>query len=294
MSVLLSENTRVIVQGITGKMGRFQCTEMLRYGTRVVGGVSPGRSGTEVAGVVVFDTVRQAVGETGGEMSIILVAASRAKDAIYEAVDAGIRVIVCVAEFVPVHDSIEIRRRLHGTGVRLIGPNCSGLISPGKAKAGFYCDEVCMPGDIGVMSKSGTLSYATLLELKRKGLGASTVIGVGGDEVKGTSFADCVGLFEGDPDTGAILIIGEIGGRDEELAAEYIRTNGTKPTVAFIAGRTIPAGKNVGHAGAIVVGNKGAYASKVEAFKAAGVPVAETIEEIPTLLSNARKSRQRG
>jgi succinyl-CoA synthetase alpha subunit len=265
-------------------MGRFQAEEMLRYGTKVVAGVSPGRGGDRVGGIPVFDTVERAVLATGAEMSILFLSASRAKDAIYEAVAANIGCIVCVAEFMPVHDVVEIKRRVRDTGSRLVGPNCSGLISPGQAKVGFYCDEVCIPGDIGVMSKSGTLSYAILLELKRRGLGASTVIGVGGDELKGTTFRDGIELFETDCGTRAILIIGEIGGRDEEEAASFIRERGTKPVVAYVCGRTVPVGRTVGHAGAMVVGNKGTYESKIATLKAAGVLVAETIEEIPDLL----------
>jgi succinyl-CoA synthetase alpha subunit len=287
MSILLDKNTRVLVQGITGPMGRFQAEEMQRYGTHVVGGVSPGKGGSRVADVPVFDTVRRAVASTGARMSILFVSAARAKDAIYEAVDAGMETIVCVAEFMPVHDTIEIVRRLREANVRLVGPNCSGLITPGKAKVGFYCDEVCLPGDIGVMSKSGTLSYAVLLEMKRKGLGASTVVGVGGDEVKGTTFRDCAALFEADPATRAMLMIGEIGGREEEDAAAWVKTHVRKPIVAFVSGRTIPPGRSIGHAGAMIVGNKGTHQSKIDALEAAGVRVAETIEEIPTLLRSS-------
>jgi succinyl-CoA synthetase alpha subunit len=284
MAILLDKNTKVIVQGITGPTGRFQTSEMLRYGTKVVGGVSPGKGGSLVHGMPVFDTVRSAVEQTGADMSILFVHAMRAKDAIYEAIDAGLKRIVCVAEFMPVHDSIEIKERVRRENIRLIGPNCSGLISPGHAKVGFYCDEVCIPGDIGLMSKSGTLSYAVLLELRRKGIGASTCVGVGGDEVKGTTFRDCVEMFEADPATRATVIIGEIGGREEEEAADYIRQHAKKPIVAFISGRTIPPGRSIGHAGAMIVGNKGTFSSKVEALKAAGVRIASTIEEIPTLL----------
>ena len=291
MTVLLDDCTKVLIQGITGRMGRFQCAEMLSYGTRVIAGVSPGRAGASVEGVPVFDTVRRAVQETGAEMSIIFVAAPRAKDAIYEGIDAGLTRIVCVAEFMPVHDTIEIRRKVRESGVRLIGPNCSGIISPGKGKVGFYSDDVCMPGDVGVISKSGTLSYAILLEMKRQGIGATTVIGVGGDEVKGTTFTDCLKLFEADPETRAILMIGEVGGRDEENAAEYIRANGKKPVVAFLAGRTIPPGRSIGHAGAIVIGNKGTFQGKIDALTAAGVQVAHTIEEVPVLLRQCHAHR---
>jgi succinyl-CoA synthetase alpha subunit len=284
MTILLDSETRVLVQGITGPMGRFQAEEMLRAGTRVVGGVSPGKGGTRAANVPVFDTTHRAVAETGAHMSILFVAAARAKDAIYEAIDAGIKTIVCVAEFMPVHDVIEIKHRVREAGARLIGPNCSGLISPGRAKVGFYCDEVTVPGDVGVMSKSGTLSYAILLEMKRKGVGASTVVGVGGDEVKGTTFRDCIELFEADPATRAMLIIGEVGGREEEEAAAWIGRNARKPVVAFVSGRTIPPGRSIGHAGAMIVGTKGTHASKLHALGAAGVRIARTIEDIPTLL----------
>jgi succinyl-CoA synthetase alpha subunit len=284
VSVLLNNNTRVLVQGITGAMGRFQCAEMIAYGTNVVAGVSPGKGGRSVEGIPVFDTASEAVTASGADMSIIFVGPPRAKTAIIEAAHAGLRCIVCVTEFMPVHDVIEARDHAQRAGVRLVGPNCSGLITPGVAKLGFYCDSVCMPGDIGVASKSGTLSYAVLLELKRHGIGASTVIGVGGDEVKGTTFADCVEMFEADPATRAILLIGEIGGCDEEIAADYIARKGTKPVVAFVSGRTVPSGQSIGHAGAIIVGSKGTHEGKIKAFKAAGVRLAVNIEEIPNLL----------
>lgn len=265
-------------------MGRFQTEEMLSYGTKVVAGVSPGRGGESVHGVPVFDTVEQVVGERRPDMTITFVAAARAKDAIFEAIDAGLRKIVCVAEFMPVHDMVLVLRRVRETGTRLVGPNCSGLISPGEAKVGFYCDDVCMKGDIGMMAKSGTLSYAVLLELKRRGLGVSTVVGVGGDELKGTTFRDCVELFEADPDTRAMVLVGEIGGREEEEAAAYIAGRGRKPVVGFVAGRTIPHGSRIGHAGAMVIGNKGSYEGKVRALGEAGVRVASVIEDIPGLL----------
>jgi succinyl-CoA synthetase alpha subunit len=287
MTVLLDQHTTVVVQGITGSMGRFQCAEMLAYGTKIVAGVSPGHGGTAVEGVPVFNTMREAADATSAHMSIIFVAAARAKTAILEAIDVGIGGIVCVAEFMPVHDAITVRRTAKERGVRLIGPNCSGLISPGKAKLGFYSDEVCLPGDIGVMSKSGTLSYAALVELKRRGIGESTVICVGGDEVKGTTFADCLELFEADPETHAMLLIGEIGGREEELAAAAIASGKiSKPVVAFISGRTVPPGRSIGHAGAIITGSRGTYESKVKALSAAGAMIAETLEDIPTLLEN--------
>ena len=284
MTIFLDAETRVVVQGISGAMGRFQTEEMQGYGTQVVAGVAPGRGGEVISGVPVFNTVAGAVRETGAELSIVFVSAERAKDAIYEAIDAGVRRIVCVAEFMPVHDGIDIKRRVRETNTYLIGPNSSGLISPGKSKAGFYSEEVCIPGDVGVMSKSGTLSYAVLLEMKRRGLGATTVVGVGGDEIRGTTFRDCIELFEADPDTRAMLLIGEVGGRDEEEAADWIREHGSKPAVAFISGHSIPPGRNIGHAGAMIVGAKGGYQTKVDALRAAGVAVAESIEDIPGLL----------
>lgn len=289
MAILLDRTTRVLLQGITGPMGRFQAEEMRRYGTNLVAGVSPGRGGDRVADVPVFDTVERAVAATGAEMAIMYIAAARVKDAIFEAIDAGIRSIVCVAEFMPVHDMVAIKRRVVEAGVRLIGPNCSGLISPGRAKVGFYSAEVAVPGDIGVMAKSGTLSYVVLLEMKRRGLGTSTIVGVGGDEIKGTTFADCLELFDADPATRAMVIVGEVGGRDEEMAADYVRQRGRKPVVAYVAGRTIPRGQSIGHAGAIVVGNKGSYESKVRALNDAGVRVANTVEEIPRLLLESRQ-----
>lgn len=284
MSILLDRHTRVCVQGITGPMGRFQTEEMLRYGTKVVAGVSPGHGGEAVHGVPVFDTVEHAVLESQPDMSITFVGAARAKDAIFEAIDAGLRTIVCVAEFMPVHDVVLILRRVRETGTRLVGPNCSGLMSPGEAKVGFYCDDVCIKGQIGMMAKSGTLSYAVLLELKRRGLGVSTVVGVGGDEIKGTTFRDCVELFEADPETRAMVLVGEIGGREEEEAAAYIGARGQKPAVAFVAGRSIPPGRSIGHAGAMVIGNKGSYEGKVRALREAGVRVAPVIEDIPDCL----------
>lgn len=284
MAILVDRDTRVCVQGITGAMGRFQTVEMLAYGTQVVAGASPGRGGTRVGTVPVFDTVHEAVASTGAELSLIYVAAPRLKDAVFEAIDAGIRAIVCVAEWVPVHDMVMILRRIRETNTRLIGPNCSGVISPGKAKVGFYCDEVCAPGRVGVAAKSGTLSYAVLAELKRAGMGASTIVGIGGDEIRGTGFRDCLELFENDPETDSMLLVGEVGGTEEERAAEFIAQHCRKPVVAFVAGRTIPPGRNIGHAGAMVLGNRGTYEGKVTALRAANVRVAEVIEDIPGLL----------
>lgn len=284
MAILVDRDTRVCIQGITGAMGQFQAQEMLAYGTNVVAGTSPGRGGIRVGPVPVFDTMREAVASTEAELSLIYVAAPRLKDAVFEAIDAKIGTIVCVAEWVPVHDMVMIMRKVRETKTRLIGPNCSGIISPNRAKVGFYCDEVCAPGRIGVVAKSGTLSYAVLAELKRAGMGASTIVGIGGDEIRGTGFRDCLELFEADPETDAMLLIGEIGGAEEERAAEYVARHCNKPVVAFVAGRTIPAGKNIGHAGAMVLGNRGSYEGKVAALAAAGVRIAEVIEDVPELL----------
>ncbi|MFO0995229.1 MAG: succinate--CoA ligase subunit alpha [Alphaproteobacteria bacterium] len=284
MSVLLDRTTRVLVQGITGAMGRFQAEEIRRSGANLVAGVSPGRGGVRVADAPVFDTVAEAVAETGAEMSVMFVAGARTKDAAFEAFAGGIKTVIAIAEFVPVHDVILMKRRAKDAGARLIGPNCAGLISPGEAKVGFFCDDVCRPGDIGVMAKSGTLSYAILAEMKRRGLGASTVIGVGGDEIKGTTFADGLALFEADPRTRAMLIIGEVGGEDEERAADHIRTEGRKPVVAFITGRTVPPGRAIGHAGALIRGERGTHRSKIAALRSAGARVADSIEDIPDLL----------
>lgn len=286
MAILVDADTRVCVQGITGPMGQFQAHEMLAYGTKVVAGASPGRGGMRVGRVPVFDTVHEAVAKTGAELSLIYVAAPRLKDAVFEAIDAKIGTIVCVAEWTPVHDMVMIMRRVRETNTRLIGPNCSGVISPGKAKVGFYCDEVCAPGRIGVMAKSGTLSYAVLAELKRAGMGASTIVGIGGDEIRGTGFRDCLELFEADLQTDSMLLVGEIGGTEEERAAEFVARHCRKRVVAFVAGRTVPPGRNIGHAGAMVLGNRGSYEGKVAALAAGGVRVAELIEDIPKLLRN--------
>jgi succinyl-CoA synthetase alpha subunit len=284
MAILVDRRTRVCLQGITGRMGEFQAREMLAYGTNLVAGVSPGHDGGAIDRVPVFGSVCKAVAETGAVLSLIYVAAPRLKDAVFEAIDAGIHTIVCVAEFVPVHDMVLVMRRVRETGTRLIGPNCSGVISPGEAKVGFYCDEVCTPGRVGVIAKSGTLSYAALAELKRAGIGASTVVGIGGDDIRGTTFRDCLELFESDLRTDAMLLIGEVGGTEEERAAEYVAAHCKKPVVAFVAGRTIPPGRTIGHAGSMVLGTRGSYEAKVAALVAAGVRVATLLEEIPDLL----------
>jgi len=285
MSILLNAETRVLVQGITGKMAHQQVTDMLAYGTRVVSGVSPGKGGTNVEGVPVFDTVQSALTYQPIDMSLVFVSAARTKDAVCEAIECGIRRIVCVAEFMPVHDVISMLARTRSVGAVLVGPNSSGLISPGAAKAGFYCDEVCMPGNVGVITKSGTLSYAILMEMKKAGIGATTVVGVGGDDIRGTTFCDCIAMFEKDDATDVILLVGEVGGEEEEKAADYVKNNRGKPVVAYVAGQTIPPGKSIGHAGAMVVGNRGTHESKIRALKAAGVHLAETIDQVPEIIS---------
>jgi succinyl-CoA synthetase alpha subunit len=267
-------------------MARQQVVDMLAYGTRVVSGVSPGKGGADVEGVPVFDTVQSAINHQAVDLSMVFVSAARTKDAVCEALECGIRRIVCVAEFMPVHDVIAMLTRSRTVGAVLVGPNSSGLISPGEAKAGFYCDEVCLPGRVGVITKSGTLSYAILVEMKKAGIGASTVVGVGGDDIRGTTFCDCIEMFEKDDATDIILMIGEIGGEEEEKAAEYIKSKPGKPVVAFIAGKIVPPGKSIGHAGAMVIGARGSHESKIRSLEAARVRLAETIDQVPEIISD--------
>ena len=274
MSVFIDQNTKLVVQGITGRDGAFHTSQMIEYGTHVVAGVTPGKAGQEIHGVPVFHTVADAVAATGANSSVIYVPAAFAADAIFEAVDAGIQLVVCISEGVPVNDMATVFRYVQERGARLIGPNCPGLISPGKSKVGILPGHICRPGKVGVVSRSGTLTYEVVDQLTRNGLGQSTCIGIGGDPIIGTNFIDCLSAFEADPETEAIMLIGEIGGDDEERAAEYILAHVSVPVVSFIAGRTAPAGKRMGHAGAIVSGGKGTAASKIAAFEAAGVAVA--------------------
>jgi succinyl-CoA synthetase alpha subunit len=291
MSVLVDRGTRVVVQGITGRDGSFHAKSMLDYGTRVVAGVSPGRAGRAVHGVPVFDAVEEAVGATGANTSILYVPAPHAADAVYEAVEAGVDLVVCITEGIPVRDMVTLwewlaavrERRGDGTP-RLIGPNCPGLISPGQAKVGIMPGSIHRPGRVGVVSRSGTLTYEVVDQLTRAGIGQSTCIGIGGDPVIGTTFLDALRLFEADPETEAVVLIGEIGGSDEEAAAEFIARRMRTPVVAFVAGRAAPPGKRMGHAGAIVSGGRGTAAEKIEAFRAAGVPVAAIPSEIPALV----------
>ncbi len=287
MSILVDASTRLLVQGITGREGSFHATQMVEYGTNVVGGVTPGGRGKTVAGAPVFDTVADAVKETGANVSIIYVPARFAPDAIYEAVDAGIPLVVCITEGIPVNDMVPVYAHVKASGARLIGPNCPGLITPGQAKVGIMPGFIHAEGPVGLVSRSGTLTYEVVDALTRAGLGQSTALGIGGDPVIGTSFVDALGLFEADPATEAIVIIGEIGGSDEEDAARYIAEHVTKPVVGFIAGRTAPPGKRMGHAGAIISGGSGTAAEKISALEAAGVRVAESPYQVPGLLQAA-------
>ena len=285
MSILIGKKTRVIVQGITGRDGSFHARSMREYGTEVVGGVTPGKGGQVVEGIPVFDTVEEAVRKTGADCTVIFVPARFAGSALQEATEAGVPLIVCITEGIPVLDVIAQSRRIAGNGARLIGPNCPGLITPGAAKAGIMPGRIHLPGNIGVLSRSGTLTYEVVWALTRAGMGQSTCVGVGGDPVIGTTFVELLQLLEADPGTAGVVLIGEIGGDDEEKAAEFIRASMKKPVAAFISGRTAPPEKRMGHAGAIVSGGRGTAAAKVEALRSAGVPVADRPDQIPGLLA---------
>ena len=289
MGILIDENTEVLVQGITGRDGSFHTAGMLEYGTRVTGGVTPGKGGQEVHGLPVFDGVKEAVEATGADCSVIFVPARFASAALREAADGGIRLIVCITEGIPVLEMLENYHYLLKRGARLVGPNCPGLISPGKSKVGIMPGHIHRPGGIGVISRSGTLTYEVVYNLTANGLGQSTCIGIGGDPIIGTGYLDLLEMFEKDRETRGVVIIGEIGGEDEERAAEYIRVSMSKPVVAFISGRTAPPGKRMGHAGAIIAGGRGTAEAKVKAFQEAGVPVAERPDQIPELMKEKLK-----
>jgi succinyl-CoA synthetase alpha subunit len=286
MSILVDKNTRLMVQGITGTEGLFHTQQMLAYGTKVVAGTRPGKGGEWVLDgkVPVFDSCKAAVDATGANASIIFVAASFAPDAIFEAADAGIPFIVCITEGVAVQDMMRVREYLDQKQVRLLGPNCPGLLTPGEAKVGIIPGNIAIPGNIGVVSRSGTLTYEVLYALKLANMGATTCVGIGGDPINGTNFIDCLTMFEDDPRTEKVVMIGEIGGTDEEKAAQFIASKMTKPVVSFIAGQTAPPGKRMGHAGAIIEGGAGTAADKVKALESVGVKVAKHPEEIPSLL----------
>ena len=280
MAILVNENTRVVVQGITGREGSFHTSQMRAFGTQVVAGVTPMKGGTDFDGIPVFNTVADAVKETGADCSVIFVPPAGAADAVMEAADAGIPLIVTITENIPVHSTARAYEYAAQKGSRLIGPNCPGLVSSGKCKVGIMPNQLFKQGHVGVVSRSGTLTYEMVNELTGRGIGQSTTVGIGGDPIIGTSFTDTLKLFDQDPETHAIVLIGEIGGRDEEEAAHYIAGRRGKPVVAFISGRTAPPGKRMGHAGAIITGGEGGPEAKVKAFEAAGVPVANTISEI--------------
>ena len=288
MAILVGRDTRLLVQGITGREGRFHTRQMIDYGTQVVAGTAPGKGGSWVEGVPVFTTVRDAVEATEANASVIYVPAPFAPDAILEAADSDISLIVCITEGIPVLDMVKIKCYLERKRVRLIGPNCPGLITPNEAKVGIIPGYILRPGSVGVVSRSGTLTYEVVYALTRRGLGQSTAVGIGGDPIAGTSFVDVLRLFESDPMTEQVVLIGEIGGAAEEEAAAFIAARMTKPVVALIAGRTAPADKRMGHAGAIVSGGEGSAQSKIEAFKAVGVQVARHPEEVAELVARYR------
>lgn len=286
MSILINKNTRVLVQGITGNEGLFHTQQMVSYGTHVVAGTRPGKGGEWVLDgkIPIFDSVKLAAEATGANASVIFVPARGAPDAIFETADAGIPLIVCITEGVPVQDMMRVRNYIDQKKTRLVGPNCPGLLTPGESKVGIIPGNIAIPGNIGVVSRSGTLTYEVLYALKLVNMGASTCVGIGGDPINGTNFIDVLDLFEHDPQTEKVVLIGEIGGTDEDKAAEFISSKMTKPVVSFIAGQTAPPGKRMGHAGAIIEGGAGTAAGKVKALEAAGVKVARHPEEIPALL----------
>ncbi len=291
MGILVGPDTRVVVQGATGREGTFHTEQMVEYGTPVVAGVTPGRAGSEVAGVPVFDSVHEAVKQRGANTSIIFVPPPFAGDAICEATDAGVKLVICITEGLPTLDAMMAIRFVEERGARLIGPNCPGAMTPGSAKVGIMPAEIFRSGTVGVISRSGTLTYEVVNLLTNNGLGVSTCVGIGGDPLIGTTFVDVLELFRNDAGTEAIVLIGEIGGSDEEMAAELIGAGYPKPVVAFISGRSAPPGKRMGHAGAIISGTSGTPQSKVSAFEKAGVPIGETLEDVVQLVKKELGAR---
>jgi len=289
LSILVDSSTRVVVQGITGREGGFQTRRCIEYGTKVVAGVTPGRGGETAEGVPVFNTVREAVRETNAGCSLIFVPAPFAADAILEAADAALPVIVCITEGIPTLDMVMVRRRLQGTGIRLIGPNCPGVITPGECRVGIMPGDVFLPGPVGVVSRSGTLVYEAVDQLTRHGIGQSACVGIGGDPIPGTTVREVLELFNADPDTKAVVLIGEIGGSAEQEAADYIRQGMSKPVISFVAGSTAPPGRRMGHAGAIIAGNTGTAQAKKEALAAAGAVICESPAEIGSTTERVMK-----
>jgi succinyl-CoA synthetase alpha subunit len=287
VSVFIDNNTRLLVQGITGRDGSFHTRQMIEYGTQVVGGVTPGKGGQKFdEKVPIFNTVHQAVQETGANATVIYVPPMFAADAMMEAADAGIPFIVCITEGVPVLDMTRVYLFVKEKGARLLGPNCPGLISPGKSKVGIIPGRICTPGPIGLVSRSGTLTYEVVFQMTRAGMGQTTCVGIGGDPINGTNFIDCLAAFEADPDTEAVVMIGEIGGTDEQEAAQFVKEKMSKPVVGFIAGQTAPPGRRMGHAGAIISGSTGTAAEKIAAFKDAGIGVAQRPIDVVQLLKS--------
>ncbi len=288
MSIFIDESTRLIVQGITGRDGSFHAKQMMEYGTNVVAGVTPGKGGQTFEGKVpVFNTVAEAVKETGANATVIYVPPAGAADAMYEAADAGVGFIVCITEGVPVLDMTRVRPYVMEKGARLLGPNCPGLLSPGKSKVGIIPGHITQPGNIGLVSKSGTLTYEVVYKLKVAGIGTTTCVGIGGDPINGTSFIDCLAAFEADPDTVAVVMLGEIGGTDEQEAARYVKETMKKPVVGFIAGQTAPPGRRMGHAGAIISGSAGTAEEKMQAFRDNGIGVARRPLDVVGLIQDA-------
>lgn len=287
MSIFIDKDTKLVVQGITGRDGSFHTRQMIEYGTQVVAGVTPGKGGQDFDGVPIFDTVEQAVKERGANTSVIYVPPAFAADAMFEAADAGIEFIVCITEGVPVLDMTRVRPYVREKGARLLGPNCPGLISPGKSKVGIIPGNITMPGPVGLVSRSGTLTYEVVAKLAGADIGTTTCVGIGGDPINGTNFIDCLEAFEADPETKAIVMIGEIGGTDEQQAAEFVSEKLSKPVVGFIAGQTAPPGRRMGHAGAIISGSAGTAEEKIQSFRDNGIGVAKRPLDVVGLIQEA-------
>jgi succinyl-CoA synthetase alpha subunit len=288
VSIFIDQDTRLVVQGITGRDGSFHTRQMIEYGTRVVAGVTPGKGGQQFDGTVpIYNTVAEAVREAGANTSVIYVPPAFAADAMYEAADAGVEFVVCITEGVPVLDMTRVRPYIEERGARLLGPNCPGAISPGKCKVGIIPGNITEPGPVGLVSRSGTLTYEVVFKLKQAGIGTTTCVGIGGDPINGTSFIDCLAAFEADPETRAVVVIGEIGGTDEQEAASFVKQNLSKPVVGFIAGQTAPPGRRMGHAGAIISGSAGTAEEKIAAFEENGIGVAQRPVDVVELIRDA-------